>query len=80
MTFVKLEPYYLSGSGNYPMAAIKKIDGTEDYLKLAKENNHCQTDQSMQDCLAEIFHKESLKICKCIPFNLKAFYLKVIIF
>lgn len=71
------ESYYLSGGGKYPLAAIKKVEGTEDYLSLAKKRNLCQTEQSMQDCLADKFHQESLKVCKCIPFSLKGFYPEV---
>ena len=59
------------------MASIKQIAGIDDYLNLAKEKNICQNEKSTQDCLAEKFHEESLKLCGCIPFGLREFYLKV---
>ena len=53
------------------MAAIRQIAGTDDYLNLAKQKNICQNEKSTQDCLAEKFQEESLKLCGCIPFRLK---------
>ena len=59
------------------MSAMKKVEGTDDYLDLARKKSLCQTEETMQACQADKFHEESLKRCKCIPFRLKGFYPKV---
>ena len=59
------------------MSSVKKVEGTENYLNLAKERKLCQNEIPYQDCLAEEYSQKSFETCKCIPFRLNDFNAKV---
>ena len=41
----------LYGEGDYALSAVKVVDGTDGYVKLAEERGLCQDQESYQDCI-----------------------------
>ena len=56
-------------SGSYGMSALKKITGTESFLKQTNDKKMCQV-QSFEDCQSERYLENVQKKCGCVPWSL----------
>ena len=61
----------LYGEGDYALSAVKVVDGTDGYVKLAEERGLCQDQESYQECWKRTLLQQGLDTCKCTPFTLR---------
>ena len=59
------------GGGSYALSAVKEIDGTNSYLKLATKRELCQNKEAVEDCLTNDYIKNSFEKCQCTPYSLR---------
>ena len=66
------EPYRVYGEGDYALTDVKVIEGTDDYVELARPENRdlCQNEITFQDCLVEDLLKRGAATCNCTPIYL----------
>ena len=65
-----LEPLQVVGGGNIALAAIKSVDGDEDYYKYAERKKICQNDEQPDICTTRQFLNTLHQNCKCVPLEL----------
>ena len=63
-------PLKLYGGGNFALTAVKEIDVTEDYLKMAKDVTKCQDRLTLEECETKQYFEHVVDKCNCIPFKL----------
>ena len=63
----------LYGEGNYAIGDVKEITITNDFENLDEQTTKCQTNNNIEDCVAEMVLEELKKKCECLPFNLQNF-------
>ena len=56
-------------SGIYALSALKKMKGTDSYLKLPDEEKDCQI-ESFEECAAKEYLAKVEKMCGCVPWAL----------
>ena len=66
-----IEPLEVRGEGNYGLAVVKEIDGTEAFLGLDTNTRKCQNEESLGDCLAKDFLKSGMELCNCTPYMIR---------
>ena len=52
------------------MTSVKEISGTSDFLTLAKSNNLCQNQETVQECFRRRFSRLLINKCRCLPYEL----------
>ena len=65
-----LAQYTTYGSGSYAMSALKKMTGTNSFLRLPEEDKMCLV-HDREDCQTQKYLKQVHTECKCIPWALK---------
>ena len=79
MLFIFLqEPLRLYGDGDYVLANVKQMDGTEGFLSLADEVKKCQNKESILECEANAYLDRGRTKCDCVPYHLMSFSTKVV--
>ena len=79
MLFIFLqEPLRLYGEGDYALANVKQMDGTEGFLSLADEVKKCQNQESILECEANAYLDRGRTKCDCVPYHLMSFSTKVV--
>ena len=63
----------LFGEGDYSLANVKQMDGTEGFLGLADEVKKCQNRESVLECKANAYLASGKKKCNCVPHHLMRF-------
>ena len=64
-------------ASSYSMTALKKITGTEGFMKLADDRKNCAS-RSFEACHTERYIAEVQRLCGCVPWTLSgALTLKV---
>ena len=58
-------------SGSYPLAALKKMTGTENFMALRDEVKKCQI-ETFEECNARRYLEASLESCGCVPWALSS--------
>ena len=58
-------------AGQYAMSVLKKVTGTESFLKQTDEKKKCQT-ESLEDCQAKSSIYRIQKRCGCVPLALSS--------
>ena len=53
-------------AGSYALTALKKLTGTESFLKQADEAKKCRV-ETMEDCQARQYARRVLEKCGCVP-------------
>ena len=64
-----LSSFTASSSGSYAMTALKKMTGTESFLKLTENIKRCRIG-SVEDCQAKGYIEQVQKLCGCVPWAL----------
>ena len=64
-----MTPYTAYGSGEYVLTALKKMTGTNSFLKMAKYERQCEN-EIFEDCERHFFETESQERCNCLPWSL----------
>ena len=67
----------LYGEGDYALANVKEMDGTEGFLSLADEVKKCQNKESVLECEANAYLDSGKKKCGCVPHHLRSFFTTV---
>ena len=52
---VYTEPLNLFGEGDYALSAVKIVDGTDGYIRLAEAQGLCQNEETYQECWTRTF-------------------------
>ena len=60
-----------SREGSYSMSSLKRMTGTDSFMKLSDEVKNCQT-ESFEDCSQKRFIKTVQDQCDCIPWALSS--------
>ena len=63
----------LYGEGNYALANVKQMDGTEGFLSLDDKVKKCQSKESVLECEANAYLDSGRKKCGCVPYHLMSF-------
>ena len=63
-------PVEFIGEGEYKIDVIKQIKVTHSYLGMDQSVKNCQTMETIYDCKTKQYINETLKACKCLPYNL----------
>ena len=71
------EPLQLYGEGDYSLANVKQMYGTEGFLSLADEVKKCQNEKTVLECKAKAYLDRGKKNCECVPHHLRSFSPKV---
>ena len=71
------EPLQLYGEGDYALANVKQMNGTEGFLGLADEVKKCQNKESVLECKANAYLANGKERCKCVPHHLMRFSITV---
>ena len=71
------DPLRLYGEGDYALANVKEMDGTEGFLSLADEVKKCQNKESVLECEANAYLDSGKKKCGCVPHHLRSFSMTV---
>ena len=69
----------LYGEGDYALANMKHMDGTEGFLSLDDEVKKCQNEESVLECKAKTYIDSGREKCGCVPYQLMSFSSKVVI-
>ena len=71
-----LAPYSGHEPGSYIMTSLKKMTGTDNFLKMSETIKECQN-EPFEDCRAGNLIANGQKECGCLPWSLTAFMKKV---
>ena len=71
------DPLRLYGEGDYALANVKEMDGTEGFLSLADEVKKCQNKESVLECEANAYLASGRTKCDCVPHHLMSFSMTV---
>ena len=66
----------LSGEGNYGLGDVKQVAITDDFASMDEQTRNCQTESSFEDCVTQNILKNIVENCKCLPYNLKNYFLQ----
>ena len=72
-----LAPLELSGEGTYAITDVKEIEVTKDFLGQDDKTKKCQDKVSLEDCITRQYLDKLMKVCKCVPYGLRNFTMKV---
>jgi hypothetical protein len=64
-----ISPFDAYGEGNFRMTALKKMTGTDKFLKLTKEEKKCQNEM-FEECKVLSFINSIEQNCGCVPWSL----------
>ena len=71
-----LAPYSAHKPGSYKMTSLKKMTGTENFLKMSETTKKCQN-EVFEDCKTRFLTANSQKVCGCLPWALTTAVTKV---
>ena len=66
------DPMKLFLGKNYNLNIVKEIEVRSLYLTLSKDIIGCQNQESQIDCKTRNYLESLIKICHCLPFNIRA--------
>ena len=58
-------------AGSYALTSLKKMTGTESFLKQTDDKKNCRI-EALEDCQAGSFFDRVLKKCGCVPWSLSS--------
>ena len=58
-------------SGSYALSSLKKMTGTDNFMKLTDEVKKCQI-EAFEECNARRYLEASLESCGCVPWALSS--------
>ena len=64
-------PLTFFGEGSYALTAVKSIDGTEQFLKLAEKTEICQNKETFENCQTREYIAQGVKQCNCTLYRLR---------
>ena len=64
-------PLRVFGGGTYTLSAVKAIDGTAQYIRLAEKSGHCQNKETQENCQTREYLFQGLEKCSCVPYILR---------
>ena len=64
-------PLRVFGGGTYTLSAVKAIDGTAQYIRLAEKSGHCQNKETQENCQTREYLSQGLEQCSCVPYILR---------
>ena len=58
-------------AGSYAMTSLKRMTGTDNFLKLPDDQKKCQF-ETFEECTAKAFKKDVESQCGCVPWALSS--------
>ena len=72
-----LSPYSAHEPGSYKMTSLKKMTGTDNFLKMSETTKKCQN-EVFEDCKTRYLTANGHKVCGCLPWSLTTVLKEVI--
>ena len=67
------DPVTLSGEGQYNLNSLKKIEVTQSFLGLDRDDRNCQNVESFDNCTTSFYIDNIITKCKCLPLSINTF-------